>query len=281
MAETQGAHRRSRSMVLAICFALGGASAVSAPPCAADPDGQLTVATSGGTAAALRALAAVYARGGGERVRLVFGPSMGETPQTIPARIARGERIDVVVMVGSAVDRLADDGQLTGPIRPVACSHIAMAVRAGAPRPDISTLDSLRRALLEARSVAYSDSASGVFVATQLFPRLGVSDTMRGKAFQVPAVPVGEVVAQGRAELGFQQLSELLPVKGIDVVGLLPSGAQLGTTYSGAAVSSSAHKDEAESFLSFLGGEQARGVMETSGLEQGGCPEPDQDQDTD
>jgi molybdate transport system substrate-binding protein len=181
-------------------------------------------------------------------------------------------------MVGTALAKLEDDEQV-GDVRPAACSHIAMAVRSGALRPDISTVDSLRRTLLEARSVAYSDSASGVFLSTRLFPRLGLSDEMEGKAFQIPATPVGQVVADGRAELGLQQLSELLPVKGIEIVGLLPQGAQLDTTYSGAMVSSSERRGRADSFLRFLDGEKARGMLARSGLEPGGCPSAGKDQE--
>lgn len=99
-------------------------------------------------------------------------------------------------------------------------------MRAGAPKPDISSSEAVKRALLGARSIAYSESASGVYLSTELFPRLGIADAIREKSRMIPAEPVGQVVARGEAELGFQQMSELLPLAGIDIVGKLPAELQ-------------------------------------------------------
>ena len=110
----------------------------------------------------------------------------------------------------------------------LALSPIGVAVRAGDPVPDISTPDKLRDVLLAAKSVAYSDSASGVYIRDELFKRLGIEDQMQGRARMIPATPVGEIVARGEAEIGFQQEAELLPVSGITVVGLLPAAVQRG-----------------------------------------------------
>src|ERR1700716_3394114 len=101
-----------------------------------------------------------------------------------------------------------------------------MAVKAGATKPDISTVDALKRTLLAAKSIAYSDSASGVYLSTELFPKLGIADQIRGKTRKIEADPVAESVARGDVEIGFQQISELRPVKGADIVGPLPPGAQ-------------------------------------------------------
>ena len=103
-------------------------------------------------------------------------------------------------------------------------SPIGIAVKSGAPKPDISSSDALKRALLAAKSVAYSDSASGVYISTEMFQKLGIADEMKDKARNIPAAPVGGVVARGDAEIGFQQISELKPVAGIDIVGPLPAG---------------------------------------------------------
>jgi molybdate transport system substrate-binding protein len=94
-------------------------------------------------------------------------------------------------------------------------------VKSGTPKPDISSAEALRRALLAAKSIAYSDSASGVYISTEMFPRLGIVDDMKGKARAIPAEPVAAVVSRGEAEIGFQQISELLPVAGVDMIGPL------------------------------------------------------------
>jgi len=101
-----------------------------------------------------------------------------------------------------------------------------MAIRAGAPRPDISTVDAFKNTLLAAKSIAYSDSASGVYLSTELFARLGIADQLRSKSTMIPADPVGNVVARGDAEIGFQQISELLPVAGSTSSGRYPPGSK-------------------------------------------------------
>ena len=105
-------------------------------------------------------------------------------------------------------------------------SPIGVAVKAGAPKPDISSADAVKRALLAAKTIAYSDSASGVYVSTEMFRKLGIEDEMKGKARKIPATPVGEIVAKGEAEIGFQQISELKPVQGIDIIGPLPDACR-------------------------------------------------------
>ncbi len=124
----------------------------------------------------------------------------------------------------------------------LARSSIAMAVKAGAPSPDISSVEALKQAFLHAKSVAYSDSASGVYIQNQLFKTMGIAEQMQGRARMIPAEPVGLVVARGEAELGFQQLSELKPIPGITVVGLLPEGAQQVTVFSAGVLGTSAHQ---------------------------------------
>lgn len=181
---------------------------------------------------ATREVAPAYQKKCGVKLNVLAAPSMGDTPQAIPNRLAKGEDADVVLMVGSALDTLIADGQADKASRvDLGKSFIAMAVRQGEPKPDISTMQNLRKVLVESKSVAYSDSASGVYLSKTLFPRMQLGSTFDAKAHMIPAEPVGAVVARGQAQIGFQQLSELKPVPGISIVGLIPAEAQKMTMY--------------------------------------------------
>ena len=148
----------------------------------------------------------------------------------------------------------------------VALSPIGMAVRAGAPVPDIGTVDKLRQVLLSARSVAYSDSASGVYIERELFRKLGIEAQMAGKAHMIPATPVGEIVAKGEAEIGFQQVAELLPVPGISFAGRLPDEVQDVTVYSAGVATASVHPDAGRKLIQYLASPDARPVLDRMGL---------------
>src|SRR5207245_9799521 len=138
-----------------------------------------------------------------------------------------------VILAGQELDDLSALGQVAAASRvDLVRSSIGMAVRSCAPKPDISSVDALKRTLLDAKSIAYSSSASGVYLSTELFQRLGIADQLRAKSNRIDSGPVGTVVARGEAEIGFQQISELLPVPGIDYVGPLPPGAQRVTVFS-------------------------------------------------
>lgn len=139
---------------------------------------------------------------------------MGATHNAIPVRLDRGEEIDVVIMAAPRLDDLIKEGKVRQEGRvDLVRSTIAMAVKAGAPKPDINTPKALRRTLLAAKSIACSDSDSGVYLITELFPKLGIADRIKDKVIKIEATPAGEAVASGGAEIGFQQISELLPVK--------------------------------------------------------------------
>jgi molybdate transport system substrate-binding protein len=142
-----------------------------------------------------------------------------------------------------------------------------MAVRAGAPRPDISTVDALKRTLLQAKSIAYSSSASGVYLSGELFPSLGLADQIAAKSRRIESGPVGEAVARGDAELGFQQISELRPVTGIDVVGPLPPGAQRVTIFSAGVVAGAKQPDAARRLIAYLSSAAAGPAIRKSGME--------------
>jgi molybdate transport system substrate-binding protein len=193
---------------------------------------------------------------------------MGATPVAIPNRLQRGETIDVVIMVGDSLDELIKQGKVLDTNHDIlARSKIGMAVRAGAKKPDISTLEGLRKTLLAATSIAYSDSASGVFLSTVLFPRLGVAEDVKGKSRMIPAEPVGQVVARGDAEIGFQQVSELLPIAGIDFVGVLPDEAQQVTLFSAGVVATSKQQEGAIALVNYLSSPAVAEQIRQTGLE--------------
>jgi molybdate transport system substrate-binding protein len=192
---------------------------------------------------------------------------MGDTPQAIPNRLERGEHADLLIMVGSALDKLQAQGKVAPGSRvSLAQSPIGVAVKAGNPKPDISTVDALRKTLLAAKSVAYSDSASGVYVGSTLYSRLGIADQMTPKSRKIPAEPVAAVVARGEAELGFQQISELLPVPGVDVVGPIPDEVQKITEFAAGVTSKAQNADGARALARFLSSRDAAPVVRKTGL---------------
>lgn len=226
------------------------------------------VVSSGGFAQAYKELSGPFEHASGDHLVSEWGPSMGATKNAIPARLDRGEPIDVVIMVGDALDKLMAEGRLEPGSKVVlANSPIACAVPHGAVKPDISTVDGLRQAFLHARHVAYSDSASGEYIKRQLMDKLGIRQQMEGKAAQIPATPVGEIVAHGEADFGCQQRSELKPVQGIDIVGLLPRSVQLETQFSGAVVRGAEHAEAGRKLLRFLASPANAGTIEATGLQ--------------
>jgi len=176
---------------------------------------QVKVVTSGAFTAAYLELVPEFERSTKHTVTTAFGASMGNAPDSIPSRFQRGEAVDVVIMADTALDDLIKQGKVVAGSRvDLVRSSIGVAVRAGAPKPDISSVDALRRALLSAKSIAYSASASGVYVSSELFQRLGIADQVTGKSQRIDSARVGAAVARGDAEIGFQQISELLRCRG-------------------------------------------------------------------
>jgi molybdate transport system substrate-binding protein len=228
----------------------------------------VVVMSSGGFTAALKDLVPGFEQATGHRVRLVLGPSMGTAPEAIPNRLARGEPADLLVMVGSALSGLEAKGVVRADSHvDLARSKIAMAVRAGRPKPDIGSVEAFKRALLAAKSIAYSDSASGVYIETEMYRKLGLEDQLKGKSRMIVAEPVGDVVARGEAEIGFQQVSELLPVKGIEFVGTIPDEVQKVTVFS-AGIPAAAHDAAAgKALLDYLWSPAAAPTVVKTGLE--------------
>jgi molybdate transport system substrate-binding protein len=229
---------------------------------------EIKVVTSGGFTAAYLELVPQYESSTHNKLVTEFGPSMGTTHNAIPIRLERGEAIDVVIMAAPALDDLIKQSKVRAGSRvDLVRSLIGMAVKAGAPRPDIGTVEALKHTLLAAKSIAYSDSASGVYLSTELFPKLGIADEIKGKSKKIEADPVGGVVATGEFEIGFQQISELRPVKGIDIVGPLPTGAQKVTVFAAGIPATATHPEAAKALIEWLASPVAYAAIKKSGLE--------------
>lgn len=229
---------------------------------------QLNVMTSGGFTAAYKILGPKFATATGNTLDTQLGPSMGKAPEAIPNRLARGEHADVVIMVGYALDDLIKQGKVDPASRvELADSRIGMVVREGASKPDISSVDGLKKTLLDAQSVAYSDSASGVYIEQQLFKKLGIEEQLKPKAKMIAKIPVGSVVATGDYQLGFQQVSELLPVPGVSFVAKIPESVQSVTRFAAGVPVGAQHPQEAKALLTYLAAPAAQADVQATGLD--------------
>ena len=229
---------------------------------------ELHVMTSGAFTAAFLDVAPQFEQQAHLKVTTAFGASLGGAPDSIPSRLGRGEPADVVILARDALDALVAQGRVVaGSQVDLVRSSISMAVRAGAPKPDISTVDALKRALLNAKSIAYSASASGVYLSTELFPKLGIADAIKARNQRIESERVGTIVARGDAEIGFQQLSELLPIAGIEIVGPLPPGAQRVTVFSAGISTGATHLDAAKALIRFLSSPAIGPAITRTGLE--------------
>ena len=252
--------RASRTVALLVASLLLLASATFAQ--------EVRVMTSGGFTAAYLDVVPEFERTTKHKVLTAFGASMGGAPDSIPSRLERGEPVDVVILAAPALDDLIKQGKVVPGSRvDLVRSVIGMAVRAGAPKPDISTVEALKRTLLQAKSIAYSASASGVYLSTELFQRLGVADQIKHKAKRIESERVGTVVARGDAEIGFQQVSELLPIPGIDYVGPLPGDTQRVTVFSAGIASGARDPEAAKALITFLSSPAAHPAITKNGLE--------------
>lgn len=175
---------------------------------------------------------------------------------------------DVVVLASDAIDKLDSLGCLAqGTTIGVASARVAMAVKTGAPKADMSSEGGVRQAVLAAERIGYSTGPSGAAIL-RLFEAWGIDRQLRGRLVQArPGTPVGSLVASGEATLGFQQLSELIRVDGIDVVGVLPPEIEIRTTFSGAVARTSALKEEAKALLAFIASGACDGVRRAEGLD--------------
>ena len=183
-------------------------------------------------------------------------------------RVQAGEAFDIVALASDAIDTLTEAGHLAPHSRvDLVRSGVAAAVRAGAPRPDIGTEDAVREAVRRARSVGYSTGPSGDYLA-KLFERWGIAGEIAGRIVKpAPGIPVGKLVAEGSVELGFQQLSELMFLPGIAVVGPLPPAIQHVTTFSAAVCATCSRPDDARRLLAYLGSSKTVETKRRNGME--------------
>jgi molybdate transport system substrate-binding protein len=227
----------------------------------------LKVFSSGGMYPVIESLKQDYQQQTGNIIQLEAAPSMGETPQAIPNRLKRHDNADVLVMVDYAIKPLEQANWVDSHSHQVlAHSYIAMAVKQGMAPLDISTVAKFKQVLTEASSIAVSDSASGKYIQTTMLGKLALGFETAKKVAVIPATPVGEAVAQGKAELGFQQNSELKAVKRITIVGLIPQAVQQDTLYGAVITRGTKKKREAAQFVTYLQSATARKMMLEKGL---------------
>lgn len=181
-------------------------------------------------------------------------------------RVQAGEAFDLVFLAADAIDKLVAAGKAAGRVDLVR-SGVAVAVQAGAPRPDLSSEQAMKQSVLAAASIGYSTGPSGTALL-QLFGRWGIAEQLQGRLVQAPpGVPVGTLVARGEVALGFQQLAELIHLQGIDIAGALPEPVQIITTFSGATCTASQHAGAAREVLAFMASPQAAQAKRRQGME--------------
>ena len=222
----------------------------------------LRVISSMATRQVLAELVALYAQRGGDAVQV---ESVGGVDAA--KRVQAGEAFDAVVLASKAIDELIAAGRVHAPRVDLVHSGVAVAVRQGAPAPDLSNEDEVKAAVLAAPSLSYSTGPSGVALA-RLFERWGIAQQIAPRMVQAPpGVPVGTLVARGEAALGFQQLSELMHLDGITVVGPLPPAIQINTTFSAGVAATCTDAAAARRFIDFLASPEAAAAKRRHGMD--------------
>jgi molybdate transport system substrate-binding protein len=225
---------------------------------------QLHVIMSGGFASAYQEILPKFEKSTGIPVITARGQSQGNGPNAIGAQLRRGVPADLVIMSREGLDQLVTEGRIAaGTEVDLARTPLGMAVRAGAPKPDISTVDAFKRSLLRAKSITFPDSTTGIFMTTTLFPRLGIANEVAGKITHTGVA----AVAKGDAELAIQSVSELLHVPGSDFVGTLPMDIQYISVFSAAVVAGSSEPERSKRLIAFLASESASKAIQNSGME--------------
>jgi molybdate transport system substrate-binding protein len=225
------------------------------------------VMSSGSFTEAYRRLGPVFERQTGHRLASAFGASLGPDPSALPQRLARGEPADVVMALTDGLDALAAAGHLDAASRvDLAETRIAFAVRAGTPAPDMSSVPAMRQALLNAASIAHSPSGSGLYFERELVQRLGIAEQVLPKARRWFPDRIGAVVARGDAEMGLQQISELLPIPGLQII-RIPEEVQRVSIAAGMIATRAAEPAAARQLLAFLSSAEAAAAIAATGLD--------------
>lgn len=225
---------------------------------------QLKVIASGGFSAAYREALPEFERTAGVTVTTTSGASQGSGPNTIGAQLRRGVDADVVIMSREGLNELIAEGRIVaGTDVNLAQTPIGMAVRAGAPKPDISTVDAFKQTLLRSKSITFPNSTTGIYMTTRLFPRLGIADALAAKTTSAGVA----AVAKGDAEIAVQPVSELLHVPGVDFVGILPADTQYISVFAAAIVTGSKEPEAAKKLINFFASERAVPAIKNSGME--------------
>jgi molybdate transport system substrate-binding protein len=224
---------------------------------------EITVLTGQGVVSAVRDLAPAFERASGHKVIISY-----ELGAALMNKVNSDAPLDIVTHYPDAVDDLAKKGKVLPGTRAVfARAGIGVAVKAGAPKPDIGSTEAFKRAMLAAKSVAYSRAgASGLYTA-KLMERLGIADAMAPKTKLVDGVPVAEVVAKGEAEIGMQQINVILPVAGVDYVGPLPPGLQDYVVFAAGVLAVSKEPEAAKALVRFMSAPEAAPLISKSGME--------------
>jgi molybdate transport system substrate-binding protein len=256
-----------RALLIAAGALLLASCAVQPPAPTASISAEVRVITSGAFTEAYKMLVPEFEKVSGHTVISSYGASMGNAPDAIPTRLARGEPFDVIILAAPALDQFIKEGKaMPGSRVDLVRSSIGFAVKSGAPKPDISTLAALKKTLLDAKSIAYSASASGVYFSTVLVQKLGIADEVLPKSKRILSERVGTIVARGEAELGLQQVSELVPIAGIDYIGPLPDEVQQNTLFSAGIVTGAKAPDAAREMIKFFTSAAAAPIIAKTGL---------------
>ncbi|MBA1376823.1 molybdate ABC transporter substrate-binding protein [Pseudomonas brassicacearum] len=230
---------------------------------------ELKVIASGALKGAMQYLQPAYEKASGNTLNISWGPSMGDSLESIPQRIKHKEPMDLAIMADETLDLLSPTGVFDlSTRREIADSRIGVGVPAGKSHPDISSVETLKSALLKSDRIAYSQGASGVYVRTQLFQHLGISDQVKGKTVEIEGKElVGTALARGEADIGMQQVSELKVTPGVDYLGPLPDEVQKISRFCAAVAKDTNNALPAQEFIAFLNSPAARQLLEKSGLE--------------
>jgi len=259
-----------------LVFVIAGVAAALALPAAAQDQGQgqpesqkqtraqLTVITSGGFAAAFQVLQPEFEKATGIKLTVTRGASQGSGPDTIGAQLGRGFPADVVILSREGLDDLiAEKRIVAGSDVNLGQTPLGMAVRAGASKPDIRTVEAFKQTMLRAKSVTFPGSTTGIYMVKKLFPQLGIASEMAPKTTSTGVA----AVAKGDAEIAVQPVSELLHMPGTEFVGTLPKEIQYVSVFSAAMVAGSKQAKAAKQLLDFLTSEKAKAAIKASGME--------------